>query len=99
MTYRHVVLFRIHDDVGEHDVARAVDGLRSLSDLPGISTWTIARSLDDRKGRILIEDAEFTDADVFAAFRAHPRHSAVAAELAAISDWWIGDYEVEHPPS
>ena len=91
MGYRHVVLFRIHHDVEEHDVEHALGQLKSLADLPGITSWQIARSLDERKGRVVIEEAEFTDADAFAAFRSHPRHQSVAAEMAAISDWWIGD--------
>ncbi|TDL46281.1 Dabb family protein [Microbacterium oleivorans] len=91
MGYRHIVLFRVHDTVEEHDVAHAVDQLTSLAGLPGITSWQIARSLDDRKGRIIIEEAEFTDADAFAAFRSDPRHQSVAAQMAAISDWWIGD--------
>ncbi|MDT3346252.1 Dabb family protein [Microbacterium aquilitoris] len=92
MAYRHVVLFRIHDHVEEHDVARAIDRLRTLADLPGIIDWRIARSLDERKGRIVVEEATFESAEAFAAFRAHPRHEAVAAEMAEISDWWGGDY-------
>lgn len=92
MTYRHVVLFRIHDHVEEHDVDRAVDRLRSLADLPCVDTWRIERSLDERKGRILVEEATFADAHAFAAFREDPRHRDVAGEMAAISDWWIGDY-------
>ena len=91
MAYRHIVLFRVHDHVEERDVARAMDQLRSLEDLPGITDWQIARSLDERKGRIVIEEAEFVDADAFAAFRTHPRHQLVAAGMAEISDWWIGD--------
>ncbi|MFL0566930.1 Dabb family protein [Microbacterium sp. 179-I 1D1 NHS] len=91
MAYRHIVLFRVHDNVDEHDVAHAIGQLTSLADLPGIVSWHIARSLDERKGRIVIEEAEFTDADAFAAFRSHPRHQTIAAEMATISDWWIGD--------
>ena len=92
MTYRHVVLFRIHDDVEEHDVTRAVDALRSLAELPCVEDWRIARSLDERKGRILIEEATFADEAAFAAFREDPRHRDVAARMSEISDWWIGDY-------
>ncbi|MEV5040322.1 Dabb family protein [Microbacterium sp. LMI1x-1-1.1] len=93
MAYRHVVLFRIYDHVEEHDVAGAIDRLGTLADLPGIVDWRISRSLDERKGRIVVEEATFESAETFAAFRAHPRHQTVAAEMAAISDWWIGDYE------
>jgi len=93
MAYRHVVLFRIYDHVEEHDVTGAIDRLGTLADLPGIVDWRISRSLDERKGRVIVEEATFDDVDAFTAFRAHPRHQAVAAEMAAISDWWIGDYD------
>lgn len=92
MTYHHVVLFRIHDEVEEQDVDAAIESLRSLADLPCVEDWHIARSLDERKGRILIEEATFADADAFQEFRHDPRHRAVAATMAQLSDWWIGDY-------
>lgn len=92
MTYRHVVLFRIHDNVEEYDIDAAVVALRSLADLPCVDEWHIARSLDERKGRILIEEATFADESAFAAFRAAPRHRDVASLMAEISDWWVGDY-------
>ncbi|CAL4860852.1 Dabb family protein [Microbacterium sp. MM2322] len=92
MGYRHVVLFRIHHDVEENDVTGAIDQLRTLADLPGITKWEVARSLDERKGRIIIEEATFTDITAFTAFRTHPRHQRVAAHMATISDWWIGDH-------
>ena len=53
----------------------------------------IERSLDGRKGRMVIEDATFADAQAFAAFRSAPAHGAMAAEMAEISDWWVGDYQ------
>lgn len=91
MTYRHIVLFRIHDDVDDNRVTEAIHRLRSLGVLPGIQSWHVGLSLDTRKGRIIIEDATFTGPDAFGSFREHPKHSEVAAEMAAISDWWIGD--------
>ncbi|MEW1835864.1 Dabb family protein [Microbacterium sp. NPDC079995] len=86
------MLFRIHDHVEEHDVDAAVDALRSLADLPCVESWHIARSLDERKGRILVEEGTFADETAFASFRTDPRHREVAARMAEISDWWIGDY-------
>jgi hypothetical protein len=93
VAFRHLVLFRIHDDVSEDRVSQALERLRSLADLPGVTALAVARSLDERKGRILVEDATFSDAASFAAFRALPAHLLVGTEMATISDWWIGDYE------
>lgn len=93
MTYRHIVLFRIHDGIGNDRVDRAIARLHALGELPGIVGMRIERSLDGRKGRVVIEDATFQDAGAFALFRSAPAHVSVAAEMADISDWWVGDYE------
>lgn len=53
----------------------------------------VAPSLDGRKGRIIVEDATFADVASFNAFRASPLHVAIGAEMAEISDWWVGDYQ------
>ena len=93
MTFRHIVLFRIHDNVTNHRVDDAILRLESLTDLPGVESMRIERSLDGRKGRIIVEDATFEDARAFTAFRASRAHVVVAAEMAEVSDWWVGDYE------
>ncbi|GAA0492709.1 Dabb family protein [Microbacterium aurantiacum] len=92
MTYRHIVLFRVHDDVDDARVTEAISRLRSLDVLPGILSWRVEQSLDARKGRVIIEDATFVDALAFDAFRADARHTEIASEMARISDWWVGDY-------
>lgn len=93
MTYRHIVLFRIHDDVTNLRAEDAILRLESLTALPDVRSMRIERSLDGRKGRIIVEDATFDDATAFTAFRASRAHVAVAAEMAEICDWWIGDYQ------
>lgn len=93
MTYRHIVLFRVHDHVDDDRVTEAIERLRALGVLPGIEAWHIELSLDTRKGRVIVEDATFTDATAFHAFREHPEHAKTAQSMADISDWWIGDYE------
>lgn len=92
MAYRHVVLFRVRRGVPEAEVAELCAGLRALGGMPGILHWRVERSLDDRKGTILIEDATFADRDAFEAFRADPRHRAQTDAAAQIADWWVGDY-------
>ena len=93
MGFRHIVLFRVHDDVANGRVATAISRLESLATLPGVESMRIERSLDGRKGRVVIEDVTFEDAAAFAVFRSAPPHVAVAAEMAEISDWWVGDYQ------
>ena len=96
--YRHLVLFRIHDDVDEPTLAHAERTLAALADLPGLLAWNVRRSDDERKGRILIENALFADRAAFAAFREHPRHAEVATIMRDIADWWIGDHPEPAPP-
>ncbi|TQK18626.1 stress responsive alpha/beta barrel protein [Microbacterium sp. SLBN-154] len=93
MTYRHIVLFRVHDDVDDNRVTEAIERLRSLGVLPGIQSWRVELSLDTRKGRVIVEDASFVDRAAFEAFREHPEHTKTAETMADTSDWWIGDYE------
>jgi len=90
--FRHIVLFRVHDDVSDERVAVALSGLRSLAVLTGVTNWRVELSLDSRKGRVIVEDATFADESAFEAFRRHPRHAEVAAAMSTIADWWNGDY-------
>jgi len=93
VTIRHVVLFRVHDGVANSRVADAIEKLKSLGALPEVMSLFVAPSLDGRKGRLIVEDATFADAAALTAFRSAPAHIAVGAEMAEISDWWVGDYE------
>ena len=55
MAFRHVVLFRVHDGVSDDIVTRAVETLEDLSMAPGVVAMRVERSLDGRKGRVLID--------------------------------------------
>lgn len=91
--FRHIVLFRVRDDVADPDVSAAIAALRTLGDEPGVVAWTVEPSLDTRKGRVIVEDATFADAAAFEAWRGGKSHRRVAARLAGIADWWVGDFE------
>lgn len=93
MTYRHIVLFRVHDDATDAEVSEALEALRALGSVSGALTWHVAPSFDTRKGRVIVEDATFASVAEFEAFRALPEHQEVVARMAAMSDWWVGDYE------
>ena len=93
MAYRHIVLFRIHDGVDEQQLADAIDALRGFARFPGVESWVITMSLDERKGRILLEDASLVGREGFDAFRLDPAHVRAARLMSEIADWWIGDYE------
>jgi hypothetical protein len=93
--FRHVVLFRVRDDVADPDVSAAIAELRAVGEGPGILSWDIALSLDTRKGRVIVEDGTFVDRAAFDAWRATDAHRAVGERMSAISDWWVGDWERE----
>lgn len=93
MPLRHIVLFRVYDGVEPARVAEALDGLKSLAELPGILEWTVCLSTDERKGTVIVENALFESTDALAAFSAHPEHQVSAERLRVMADWWIGDYE------
>lgn len=93
MFLRHIVLFRVHEGVAKELISEAVDGLNSLSDLPGILEWTVRLSTDERKGVVIVENSLFESREALAAFAAHPKHQISAERLRNIADWWVGDYE------
>lgn len=69
--------------------------MRALRELGGVvdaKSWRVELSLDTRKGRVIIEEATFSDAESFELFRQHPKHIAVAESMAQLADWWVGDY-------
>lgn len=92
MPLRHVVLFRIYDDCADADVERMVEDLRSLGDGPGILSWQVELSLDQRKGRVIVEDATFASEDDLDVFRRSERHAEVAERMSTMADWLIGNY-------
>lgn len=93
MTYRHIVLFRMRHVATENDIEGAQQALRALGGFAEVASWKVERSLDARKGVMLVEDATFADAQDFELWRARAAHGATAALLSEISDWWVGDYE------
>ena len=92
--FRHIVLFRVHDDVPDARLPEAIDGLASFSLFPGVTDWTVKLSLDARKGRIIVEDGTFESREAFEMFRVDPDHVRAGVMMAEISDWWVGDYEL-----
>lgn len=93
MPFRHVVLFRLHNDATDADADAALADLRALGELPGVEQWRVERSLDERKGTILVEEGTFADARSFELFRSHRQHAATAATISQMADWWVADYE------
>ena len=88
----HTVMFKIHDDVSDDDVAKAVELLNGLGSEPGVERWVIRESIDKRKGRIIIEHSLFESDEAYQTFRVSPAHVKVGDFMKTIADWWVGDY-------
>ncbi len=91
--YRHVVLFRVRDGVDATDIAAAETTLHVLGRHAGVVSWAVKRSLDERKGTIIAQDATFVDAATFREWRGSAAHRQAADQLTRISDWWVADWE------
>ncbi|HSX67387.1 Dabb family protein [Nocardioides sp.] len=89
MSYRHVVLFKLHDGA---DAPAAVAALEAARPRSGASRWVITPSLDDRKGTVIVEDATFADEEAFDAWRKSALHLAAVAHMRANADWLVGDW-------
>lgn len=93
MSYRHLVLFRLYDGASDADLAAATAHLEAANGFAGVLEWRLTRSDDARKGRVLVQNALFTDREAFLAWRALPEHALAAERMSQLADWWIGDYE------
>lgn len=93
MAYRHIVLFRVRDDVPEERLRGVIDVLASFVFFPGVTTWSVERSLDERKGRIIVQDGTFESRAAFETYRLDGTHQRAGEMMATIADWWVGDYE------
>lgn len=91
--FEHIVLFRLHPKT---DVERARLILESSRPEAGVVEWSVAESLDRRKGVVLVERAVFTDRASFERFQEMPAHRCAGEHMSTCSDWLIGD--VEHAP-
>lgn len=85
---RHVILFHLHDGA---DADEALELLRSFRP-PGTLKWTIEKSLDERKGTVIVEDATFESQAALDAFRVSDDHAAAAEFMKANADWVVGDW-------
>lgn len=86
---RHVILFRLREGA---DADLAIQLLEAARPAVGTSKWVITRSLDERKGTVIVEDTTFADQASLDAYRASAGHEPVAAYMAEWADWFVGDW-------
>jgi hypothetical protein len=87
---RHIILFKLYPQADPEEVLHR---LRSLASEPGLLEWRIERSLDERKGIVIVQDSLFTSRAALDTFRVAPAHVEVAAFLSQRADWLVADYE------
>ena len=93
---RHIALFRINDGVEQSQVQQALRLLQELGvDNENVVSWEAARSLDERKGVVLVVTSLFASEEALERFRPSERHVAVAQFLRPIATWLVADYIVQ----
>lgn len=85
---RHVILFRLREGA---DAERGLTLLRSFRP-PGTLRWVIERSLDERKGVVIVEDATFDSQEALDAFRVSEDHADAVAFMRENADWLVADW-------
>ena len=85
---RHVILFKLREGA---DADRGLELLRSFRP-PGTTRWVIERSIDERKGVVIVEDATFESQAALDAFRVSPDHAEAVAFMKDNADWVVGDW-------
>lgn len=91
--FRHIVLFCIYENVPEEKINEAVKLLTELGkENPKISEWNITRSLDTRKGIVIVENGVFEDEAALQEFRISEKHLKTVEYMKQICDWLVGDY-------
>jgi hypothetical protein len=90
----HTVMITYRDEIPQDIVENSVERLRSLGTLPGVMKWVVEWSLDQRKGRTVLELGIFESGDAFLQWRNHRDHTSFADELATLADWHTADFSL-----
>ena len=91
--FRHIILFKIRDNVDNEKIDAAVHLLKQLGEgNEDILEWEVEKSLDSRKGIVIVENSLFTNKGALDAFSSSEKHKKVGEFMKQISDWLIGDY-------
>lgn len=91
--YVHVLMFKFRDEASKEEIDTSIEMAKKLGELPGIVGWNIQESIDQRKGRTVIELGVFESGQAFLDFRDHPVHQEFATYVRDYADWNIVDFE------
>lgn len=90
---RHIVIFRVHPEVEPATETEMIQRLRELgAQGQGIIDWSVERSLDTRKGRLIVQNGLFASQADFEKFRTSPLHQACGEYLKNLADWLVAGY-------
>ncbi|HEY4504836.1 MAG TPA: Dabb family protein [Candidatus Paceibacterota bacterium] len=100
MAYRHIVLFSFKPDVTEKQLQEATDVLRTMKDIPGVTSIEIGRQIqparDNGKTRyLLVEVMTFKDRESLEGHKTHPIHTKVGAYMRAAANTWTDPFDYE----
>lgn len=90
---RHIVFYSMKEDVEQSEINKAIKKLNSIgARVDGAKSWNVKRSMDSRKGTILIENCVFENVETFEEFRKSKEHKEIADYMSKVADWSVGDY-------
>src|SRR3990167_1703451 len=91
--FRHIILFKLHEGLDPKLEIKAIQLLQELGRGDEvILEWKVKRSMDIRKGIIIVENGLFKDEQTFEIFRKSDRHLETVNFMKEIADWKVGDY-------
>lgn len=90
---RHIILFKLYKNVGIDEETKAIQLLRALgTGDEEILEWRVEKSVDIRKGIVIVENGLFKDDRAYERFRKSDKHVEIVSFMGQISDWTVGDY-------
>ncbi len=90
---RHILLFKLYAGVNSKKETKAIQLLRELGKGDnGILDWRVEKSIDIRKGIVIVENGLFKDEQSYERFRKSDKHLETVNFMRQISDWTVGDY-------
>lgn len=90
---RHIILFKLYEEIDPKLEIKAIQLLQALGEGDGgILEWRVERSMDTRKGVVIIESGLFKDGQAYERFRKSKKHLETVNFMKQIADWTVGDY-------
>lgn len=90
---RHIILFKLYVGVAPKLEIKAIKLLQSLGKGDSeILEWRVEKSIDTRKGTIIVENGLFKNEQTYERFRKSDKHLKAVNFMKQIADWTVGDY-------